>query len=94
MFVLGTDIGYSNLKVAYGLVDLNSPLTSIRPATAVPAERYCNDPLRIGRANSDVNDVTEVLVGDRWWVVGAPPKRLDGHASYIRATAKRTLTLQ
>lgn len=38
MFVLGLDIGYSNLKIAYGHAGL-SPTVTIRPAGAAPLSR-------------------------------------------------------
>ena len=39
MNVVGIDIGYSNLKLAYGNTD-KGMLTTLRPAGAAPADRF------------------------------------------------------
>jgi plasmid segregation protein ParM len=38
MFVLGMDIGYSNLKLAWGDQDVKTPRTAVYPSGAAPTD--------------------------------------------------------
>ena len=58
MNIVGFDIGYSNLKLAYGNSE-NGMQTAIRPAGAAPADRFGS---RIDGKEQD--DFLHVLVGN------------------------------
>ena len=72
MFVLGVDIGYSNLKLAFGQSG-SEPKTIILPAGAGPADRM---PERIGGGNDDT--CLYVSVDNERWAAGVPAGRLQG----------------
>ena len=55
MFVLGVDIGYSNLKLAIGQSG-SEPKTIILPAGAGPADRM---PERIGGGDDETEELIE-----------------------------------
>lgn len=90
MFVLGVDIGYSNLKVAFGESGV-SPKTLILPAGAGPAERM---PERIGGGDDDT--CLYVSIEGERWAAGVPAGRLQGwerelHPDYPQTKAYRAL---
>ena len=72
MFVLGVDIGYSNLKLAIGQSG-SEPKTIILPAGAGPADRM---PERIG--GGDDETCLYVSVDNERWAAGVPAGRLQG----------------
>lgn len=78
MFILGTDIGYSNLKSAKGPADVGVPTTAAWPATAAPLDCYADDSFLVGGRHGASTDVMQVLVNDQPWVVGAAPECLHG----------------
>ncbi|MBB3105471.1 ParM/StbA family protein [Azomonas macrocytogenes] len=90
MFALGLDIGYSNLKLAFGEKG-SSPQTLALPAGAGPLE------LLPQRLNGGVaQDVIQVTVNDQKWVAGVEPERLQGwdrelHLDYPNSHSYRAL---
>ena len=72
MFVLGVDIGYSNLKLAIGPSG-SEPKTIILPAGAGPADRR---PERIG--GGDEETCLDGSVENERWAAGVPAGRLQG----------------
>ena len=69
MNILGIDIGYSNLKLAFSKSG-EKPKTILRPAGAAPADRFGN------RFDGKVKaDFLHVLVGDEEFVAGVSPDR-------------------
>lgn len=72
MFVLGLDIGYSNLKLAFGQSGCE-PRTILLPAGAGPADRM---PERIGGGNDET--CLYVSVDNELWAAGVPAGRLQG----------------
>ena len=90
MFVVGEDIGYSNLKVAYGRCETGKCAVTTTPATAVPEADM--GPSFFGRRH----DGTRVLVDGAPWVVGRDvgsaiggPREL--HQDYTRSPSWRAL---
>lgn len=71
MNVLGIDIGYSNLKLAYGEQG-SEPKVLLRPAGAAPADRLGE---KIGGGESD--DFLRVLVNGSPFVAGLSPDRAE-----------------
>lgn len=71
MNVVGIDIGYSNLKVAYGQAD-GSMQTAIRPAGAAPADRFGS---RFDGRDQD--DFLHVQVNGVPYVAGVSPDRAE-----------------
>ena len=93
MFVLGVDIGYSNLKLAIGQSG-SEPKTIILPAGAGPADRM---PERIG--GGDDETCLYVSVDNERWAAGVPAgrnaaqypaSRRDGHARRRRGAPSRS----
>lgn len=74
MFVLGCDIGYSNLKVAYGFKGNDASDTSLNtkvlPVGAGPEE------LMPRTLSGGVGDCIRVLINNEHWVAGVEPDRL------------------
>lgn len=91
--IVGMDIGYGNLKVAFG-VDTGQPLTEIYPATAIPAELVASS--LFGADQEDENGL-RVLVEEAAWVAGVPaaavqryaPRQL--HEGYVGSPAWKAL---
>ncbi len=90
MNVLGIDIGYSNLKIAYG--NANEGLkTALRPAGAAPADRFGS---RFdGRAQ---DDFLHVLVDEEPFVAGVSSDRAEMwerslHADYSKTPSYKAL---
>lgn len=85
-FVLGVDVGYSNVKYAYGKVGSSGLSTSIRPAYAIRGKR---DEMGISKHNGEL----EVLVGEGYWRVFDPKARVDRelHSHYHRTDAYTAL---
>jgi plasmid segregation protein ParM len=71
MNVLGIDIGYSNLKLAYGQQG-SEPKVLLRPAGAAPADRMGE---KIGGDGKE--DFLRVLVNDMPFVAGISPDRAE-----------------
>lgn len=90
-FILGMDIGYSNLKLAFG-EEGTKMKTKILPAGAGPIEMMPQQ-LTGGAAQS-----IHVLVDGQPWVAGEEPNRLQGwerelHADYPSTKTYRALFL-
>jgi plasmid segregation protein ParM len=65
MFVMGLDIGYSNLKVAMGAPG-SPPTVMLHPAGAAPVDRL-PETLRTGEAG------VQVVIDGAWWAAGVAP---------------------
>lgn len=81
MYILGLDIGYSNLKLAFSESN-NVPATQVLPIGAAPASFL---PMKFGKSSKGGD--LQVLINDEPWVVGVEPSRLEGwerelHAEY------------
>jgi len=72
MFILGMDIGYSNLKIAFGEDSMERPETKILPAGAAPEEFL---PFSFMNRKSDGFFVT---VKNELFVAGIEPSLLEG----------------
>ena len=72
MFILGMDIGYSNLKIAFGDSDREIPETKVLPVGAGPKECLGIDFLR------KKNEGIQVQVDGQAFVAGVEPSRLEG----------------
>lgn len=93
-FVLGLDVGYSNLVIAYGHSDAQQPLKVLTmPAAAVPISKM---PGAL-TGEVDLGLGARVLVDDEEpWVAGIDPSRLDTwsrelHADYPSTKIYRAL---
>ncbi|WP_284155519.1 ParM/StbA family protein [Sulfuricystis multivorans] len=90
MNILGIDIGYSNLKLAYGLKG-ESPKTHLRPAGAAPADRFGS---RFdGKAH---DDFLHVMVDGQEFIAGVSPDRAEMwsrslHADYPSSASYKAL---
>lgn len=90
MNILGIDIGYSNLKLAFSKSG-DKPKTILRPAGAAPADRFGN------RFDGKVQaDFLHVLVGDEEFVAGVSPDRAEMwtrslHADYASSHSYKAL---
>jgi plasmid segregation protein ParM len=88
--ILGIDIGYSNLKLAFSKSG-DKPKTILRPAGAAPADRFGN------RFDGKVQaDFLHVLVGDEEFVAGVSPDRAEMwtrslHADYSSSHSYKAL---
>lgn len=71
MMIVGIDVGYSNLKIAYG-PHAEHPRTQLRPAGAAPADRFgtCID----GNQHADF---LNVLVDDKDFIAGVSSDRAE-----------------
>ena len=96
MFAIGLDIGYSNLKLAFGKVSDNGlakpAVTRVLPAGA---GRLSDLPLRMGKADGDT-DALVVNVNGEKWAAGVDQARLETsvrelHADYPASDAYRAL---
>lgn len=91
MFVLGLDIGYSNLKIAYGNSEKGEMTTKLLPAGA----GHINLMPRTLHSGVD-DDVITVLIDDETWVAGVEPSRLQGwerelHDNYTTTNVYKAL---
>ncbi|WP_234305591.1 ParM/StbA family protein [Diaphorobacter sp. J5-51] len=90
MNILGIDIGYSNLKIAYGSTD-GDVTTALRPAGAAPSDRFGS---RFdGRAQ---DDFLHVLVDDQPFIAGVSSDRAEMwerslHADYSKTPSYKAL---
>lgn len=89
MFILGLDIGYSNLKLCFS-AESEEPQTVIHPAGAAPVERLP------GKIRSGSQEGFRVTVGGKTWVTGIHPSRFEVwerslHSDYIQTDAYRAL---
>ena len=93
MYVVGLDIGYSNLKLVMGDAYADSPTRSVvMPAGAGPISYM---PQRLG-GDERTKDFVRVLVGGKEWVAGVEPGRLQAvdrelHKDYFRTNAYEAL---
>lgn len=90
MNILGIDIGYSNLKGAFGVTG-ESPKTFLRPAGAAPADRF--GARFDGKAHSDF---LHVLVDGQEFVAGVSSDRAEMwsrslHADYAASQSYKAL---
>ncbi len=88
-FVLGLDIGYSNLKLTMGFKDA-PPATRVFPAGAAPCE------LLPRQLSGDAGDGTRVVIDGEHWVAAVAPARLQGwerelHDDYPATNAYKAL---
>lgn len=74
--IVGMDIGYGNLKVAFG-TENSQPMTEIMPATAVPAELVANS---LFGADEEGESGVRVLVEESAWMAGVPAEAVQRHA--------------
>jgi plasmid segregation protein ParM len=81
MFVLGMDIGYSNLKIAFGDAAKGAPFTVNLPAIAAPASMVANTLFGDTVSESDGSgDGVRVMVKDEPWIAGLPPSAVQRHS--------------
>lgn len=71
-FVLAQDIGYSNLKLAFGEAEADAPEVLCRPSQAVPMNQM--PPGYAAGSNRSVGEF-QVLVGEERWVACIDPGR-------------------
>jgi plasmid segregation protein ParM len=88
--ILGIDIGYSNLKLAYGSKGA-SPTTLLRPAGAAPADRFSS---RFDGKAQD--DFLHVQVNGEPFIAGVAPDRAELwsrslHADYASSASYQAL---
>ncbi|MHB1587883.1 MAG: ParM/StbA family protein [Acidiferrobacteraceae bacterium] len=83
-FIVGLDVGYSNLKVAWGTAHAK-PYTHIAPAAGGPAEQLSE---RLG--SDGVGGGARVWMGDTPWVVGVEPRRIEGFVRTMPADYPQT----
>ena len=93
MYVVGLDIGYSNLKVVYGEAG-KSPEAHVMPAAAAPASHVSEMVLGAGSGA----DEEIVQVDGEPWVAGVPPRKIEGyvreiHHDYAMTDTYRALML-
>lgn len=72
MFILGMDIGYSNLKLAFGNAG-TPPETALYPAGAAPSD-YISQSIITGTGGGGFN----VTVGNENYVAGIEQSSIDG----------------
>lgn len=70
MNILGIDIGYSNLKLAFGTAKDDLPKTLLTPAGAAPEDRFGS---KFDGSSSD--DFIHVIVNDVPYIAGVSPDR-------------------
>ena len=75
MSVLGLDIGYGNLKIAFGSADAAGPLTEVYPATAVPAEKVTTS---LFGDQQDEEKGFSVQIDGRHWKACVPVASIQG----------------
>lgn len=87
MFVLGLDIGYSNLKIAMGEKSDNdgAPTTTVLPAGAGPIELM---PQTVGSGQG--TDFLRVDVDGKKWAAAVEPSRLQGWERELHNDYKST----
>lgn len=94
MFVMGIDIGYSNLKIAGSEVGTKAVRTRVLPSGAGPVSDL---PMRLGKHQDD-RDAIVVDIDGEPWVAGVDQSRLettvrDLHADFPATSAYRALFL-
>ena len=77
MFVVGLDVGYSNLKIAAGDAG-DDPRVTVRPAGAAPLDRL-SEPVRAtpGAVVSNDRPILVDVAGVRW-AAAIEPERFEG----------------
>lgn len=90
-FILAGDIGYSNLKGAWGYSDDDKCTSIIRPATAGPRESMPSM-----SAGTEKEPAILVLVDDEQWATCVPPGEIEGwsrelHHAYPSTKAYKAL---
>lgn len=91
MFVVGMDIGYSNLKLSFGHKEADEPKTAVLPVGAGPVELL---PQSIHAKDNDGS--LRVQINNEKWVAGVEPDRLQGwdrelHSDYPSTDAYKAL---
>ncbi|MFE8033859.1 hypothetical protein [Thiohalocapsa marina] len=94
MFVIGLDIGYSNLKLAAGACD-SAPQTGVMPAVAAPQAHVA---MRLDAGESASPEGIAVSVQGRRWIAGVAPVRVSGwqrslHEDYVTSDSYQALLL-
>ncbi|KAA6183734.1 ParM/StbA family protein [Thiohalocapsa marina] len=94
MFVVGLDIGYSNLKLAAGACG-STPRTQVLPAVAAPQLHVAQ---RLESGNSRSPDGIAVSVHGQHWIAGVAPARVSGwqralHEDYVTSDTYQALLL-
>lgn len=90
MYIVGLDIGYSNVKIVMGDSRKGSPTGSIvMPSGAGP---FSLMPQRLGHAEEPADDIVRVTVNGEDWVAGVEPGRLQSidrelHKDYSKTNA-------
>lgn len=90
MYVVGLDIGYSNVKIVMGDSRAESPSGStVMPSGAGPLAHM---PQRLGNSEDPIDDVIRVKVDGEDWVAGVEPGRLQSidrelHKDYSKTNA-------
>ena len=79
-FIVGLDVGYSNLKVAWGTAHAK-PYTHIAPAAGGPVEQLSE---RLGQDGAAVDGGASVWIGGKPWIVGVEPRRIEPIAPAVR----------
>ena len=90
MNIIGLDIGYSNLKLAYGERE-GSPTTLLRPAGAAPSDRFGT-----GIGDGAQGDFLHVQVDGQPFIAGVTPDRAamwarSLHADYPSSSTYKAL---
>ncbi len=70
--IVALDMGYSNLKGAFGLHGTKVPSTFVKPAGAAPITSMAQS---VGRTRQD--DSIQIEIEGETWVAGVDPSRLD-----------------
>ena len=84
MFVLGMDIGYSNLKLTFGDAE-GTPQSVVYPAGSAPQE-YVSRSIISG----DRSGGTEVTVGDKQYIAGISQSSLEGWTRVLSSDYPRS----
>ena len=92
MYVIGLDVGYSNLKVAAGVAG-GPPLVTVRPAGAAPVDRLGT---RINGSGLASEQPILVEVAGEPWAAAIEPERFEGwarplHEDYAATSAYQAL---
>ncbi|TWA80510.1 hypothetical protein FBY14_12626 [Azospirillum brasilense] len=85
MFAIGLDIGYSNLKLAYGEVpDSGTPKPAVTQVLPAGAGRLSDLPLRMGKADGDTDALVVNVNSEKWGAGGGEAGASSPRAMYLR----------